>query len=642
MTTNQPDGLGAAAFAELPLGAIRPAGWLADQLHLQARNLTGRLEEIWPDVGPTSGWLGGSGEDWERGPYYLDGLVPLAHLTGDPNLLLRLHKWIEWMIASGGEDGQLGPRSNDDWWPRMVALKVLMQHHDATGDPRVLPLMSRYFRFHLAHAAERPLRDWGRVRGADELLAIEWLWRKTGEAHLLELWDVVAAQTADWGAWLQSPATGVTPRWDHMTHVVNVAMGLKTPALRGLRGDPAEQLRLTDEGWANLLREHGQVHGMFSGDEWLAGTDARRGVELCAVVEAMFSFEQIARIHGTARHGDLIERLAYNLLPATMTADVTAHQYHQQANQVLCTVQWRDWTQAGDDCTIFGLDPNFGCCTANLHQGWPKLVRSMWMATPDDGLAAVAWGPCSVERQTATGPLRLEVHTQYPFEETIAIVVTAAPSGSVPLLLRVPGWCDAPVLTIAGAPADAAVTDGWIRLERTWRHGDRIELHLPMRVTATRRPSGGVGVALGPLVLAHAPGEIWERLPGSAAFGDWEVRPRRGWNVALAIDPDRANELARVERLAVGSPPFASAVGSPPFGMHGMPVRVWLPGRRVPGWHLVDGDVPQIPSPDTIPSWDFDHPFPLIPYGSTRIRIAEFPVAPPSTLGGRGSDDPPA
>ena len=94
---------------------------------------------------------------------------------------------------------------------------------------------------------------------------------RTGDVSLLHLWDVVAAQTADWGDWLQHPATGVTRVWDHMTHVVNVAMGLKTPALRSLRGDVSDELRLTDEGWANILREHGQVHGMFSGDEWLAG-----------------------------------------------------------------------------------------------------------------------------------------------------------------------------------------------------------------------------------------------------------------------------------------------------------------------------------------------------------------------------------
>lgn len=126
MSASGADGLRPAALVELPLGAVKPAGWLAEQLTLQAQGLTGVLEEIWADVGPDSAWLGGSGEDWERGPYYLDGMLPLAHLTGDPRLLVKASRWIDSILASAGPDGQFGPRSNDDWWPRMVALKCLI------------------------------------------------------------------------------------------------------------------------------------------------------------------------------------------------------------------------------------------------------------------------------------------------------------------------------------------------------------------------------------------------------------------------------------------------------------------------------------------------------------------------------------
>ncbi|HEY1807971.1 MAG TPA: hypothetical protein VGG42_05370, partial [Acidobacteriaceae bacterium] len=66
--------LTSGAFFLLPLGSIQPHGWLLDQLRIQAAGLSGHLYEIWPDVGPNSGWLGGTGESWERGPYYLDGL----------------------------------------------------------------------------------------------------------------------------------------------------------------------------------------------------------------------------------------------------------------------------------------------------------------------------------------------------------------------------------------------------------------------------------------------------------------------------------------------------------------------------------------------------------------------------------------
>ena len=146
---------------EIPLGRITPRGWLRDQLLLQARGLTGQLEEVWPDVGPESGWLGGGGESWERGPYYLDGLVPLAHVLGDARLLGKARKWIEWMLASQRDDGWFGPAGNDDWWTRMVALKVLMQHADATGDARVVPFMQRYFAHQDSEIALRPFRRWG-------------------------------------------------------------------------------------------------------------------------------------------------------------------------------------------------------------------------------------------------------------------------------------------------------------------------------------------------------------------------------------------------------------------------------------------------------------------------------------------------
>ena len=125
--------------ALLPVGSIRPRGWLKRQLEIQATGLTGHLHEIWPDVGPTSGWLGGDGESWERGPYFLDGLVPLAWLLDDARLKETAKKFIDWTLDHQQPDGWIGPRKNTDWWPNFVILKVLTQYHEVTGDPRVIP-----------------------------------------------------------------------------------------------------------------------------------------------------------------------------------------------------------------------------------------------------------------------------------------------------------------------------------------------------------------------------------------------------------------------------------------------------------------------------------------------------------------------
>ena len=93
----------------LPLGSIRPAGWLRSQMEIQASGLGGHLDEVWPDVGPNSGWLGGKGESWERGPYFLDGLVPLAWQLDDARLKQKAQPWLEWTLNSQTPDGMFGP-----------------------------------------------------------------------------------------------------------------------------------------------------------------------------------------------------------------------------------------------------------------------------------------------------------------------------------------------------------------------------------------------------------------------------------------------------------------------------------------------------------------------------------------------------
>jgi hypothetical protein len=623
---------GSFALRELVPGAISPRGWLRDQLALQARGATGRLPEVWPDAGPNSGWLGGTGECWERGPYFLDGLIPLAHALADADLLALAQRWIDAILASQRPDGWFGPDS-EDWWPRIVALKALVQHADATGDERIVPFLERYFAYQAAQLPARPFARWARARGNDEIVAIAWLHERTGDPALAELAQVVLDQSTDWERWLRVfPHREVTKRLKYLTHVVNVAMGIKAPAMRFLLdGDPAHRETL-DAGLANLDRFHGQVHGMFSGDEHLAGTDATRGVETCAVVEMMFSLQTLIRVWGSAAHADLLERIAYNLMPAALTADVTSHQYHQQANQVLISVARRDWTAADDDSQTFGLEPNYGCCTANLHQGWPKLLRTMWYATEDGGLAALVHGPSTVRWDGPEGVVEIETTTTYPFGDILRYEVLSG-GGEFPLRLRIPAWCSEPELAVDGASVAAIVVDGFVRVERRWTVGDVVELRLPAVPRLVERPSGGAGVTLGSLQLVHAPGEIWERYGGSDQFGEWEVRSRRNWGLGLVSDAEAIAE-ARVER---GEP------GAQPFALVDPPLRVWVEARDLPDWPMVRGSAapPAIAVATDNLGLAHARTVALVPYGTARIRVAEFPLLPPDVPGTTWNDAQP-
>ena len=197
---------------------------------------------------------------------------------------------------------------------------------------------------------------------------------------------------------------------------VNNAMGLKhSPVWYRLTGAGHDR-RAFHEQLGNLDQYHGLPNGLFSADEHLAERNPSQGTELCTVVEMMYSLEQAFAVLGDVAIADRLEKVAFNALPGTLTDDMWAHQYDQQSNQVRCDKRERQWSTNGPDSNVFGLEPNFGCCTANYHQGWPKLVSSMWMRTQNGGLAAAVYGP-NIVRTIVSGdvPIEIEQQTNYPY-----------------------------------------------------------------------------------------------------------------------------------------------------------------------------------------------------------------------------------
>ncbi len=589
--------------------------------------MSGHLDETWADVGPNSGWLGGTGESWERGPYFVDGLLPLAYLLEEDRLKAKAQKFVEWTLTHQAPSGMIGPAGNDDWWPRMVMLKVLAQYEEATGDPRVVPLLSRYFAYQLSALPGRPLRDWGRFRWQDNALVVIWLYNRTGDGKLLDLARLLHAQGFDWQANFADFkfTEPMTPERIHLSehdglgdttlasHGVNNGQALKAaPVWSVLSGKDADRLGI-DRMLAMLDRYHGLPNGMFSCDEHLAGRDPSQGSELCTVVETMFSLEQSLAILGDARLGDRLERIAFNALPGTFTDDMWAHQYNQEPNQVEVSLHRKPWTTDGPESNLYGLQPNFGCCTANFHQGWPKFAASLWMLSHDDGLVAAAYAPCEVRTTVAGTPVHISEQTEYPFKGRVRITINPARPLGFPLRLRVPAWASGATIEVNRQPVPASA-GGFAKIDRTWKAGDLVELEFPMAPSVSGGFHDSVSIARGPLVFSYPIAEDWVKLRTQGMTADWQVFPAAPWNYALAADPAAAHPTDVQER----------AVGAVPFALEQTPVRIRVAARKVPAWRAVDGVAEAVPQ-SPVESQETEETITLVPYAAAKLRITAFP-----------------
>jgi hypothetical protein len=611
--------LGPGAFAQLPLTSVKPRGWLRNQLEIQAAGLTGHLDEFWPDLGPHSAWLGGSGEGWERGPYYLDGLVPLAYLLDDAGLIAKARKWVDWTLEHQRPDGAIGPEKNLDWWPNMLMLKALTQYQEATGDSRVIPLMRRYFAYQARNLDERPLHEWAVFRWQDAALSVLWLYNRTEDKSLLDLARKLHGQGHDWEA--QFANFGYTDRVEKgqatlSTHGVNNAMALKAAAVWYLLTNNGADREAAYQMLRELDLYHSLPNGIFSADEHYAGRNPSQGTELCAVVEAMFSLETEMAILGDAVFGDRLEKIAFNPLPGTFTKDMWGHQYDQQPNQVMCSLANRNWATNGPDSNLFGLEPNFGCCTANMHQGWPKFAASLWMAVPGGGLAAVAYAPSEVHT-TLPGsvPVTIVEDTEYPFRDRIRLTTNPAKPIQFPLVLRIPGWVQGASVTVNGDPVNGVQPGRFLEIERTWNPGDRVELHFPMSVRVTKWYHNSIAVERGPLVYSLALGETWSKLKKFGPAVDWEVFPTTPWNYALAVDLANPAASFTMEEHPVTKQPFDAEAA---------PVVLRAKGRRLPSWEIEESSAGTLPvSPVT--SKQPEESLRLVPYGAAKLRITALP-----------------
>ncbi len=634
---------------KLPVGVIKPEGWILKYLQLQRDGLTGHLGEIsgWLEK-KNNAWFSGNGKGdhgWEEVPYWLKGYGDLGYILKDEKIIAETKLWLNKVFQSQQPNGYFGPRVIDDkhkdnvnaipdLWPNMIMLWCMQSYYEYSKDARVIPFMTKYFKWQVTVPDSLMLKlYWENSRGGDNLYSVYWLYDHTGEKWLLDLANNIHRNTANWSQ------KNNLPNW----HNVNIAQCFREPATYFMQAKDTSYLNATYGDFYLIRNIYGQVPGgMFGADEDARKgfTDPRQAVETCGMVEQMSSDEILTGITGDPMWVDNCENVAFNTYPAAVMPDFKGLRYLTAPNMVVSDS--KNHSPGIENAGPFLMMNPFSsrCCQHNHSQGWPYYEEHLWMATPDNGLAAILYNSSEVTAKVGDRSghtVRLRQITNYPFDEHIKIEVNAASPVSFPLYLRIPGWCDNATVSINGKQVVIHATAGsYMRLENKWKQGDVIELMLPMGVSIKQwaQNKNSVSVNYGPLTFSLKIDESYRLMDSKqSAIGDskwqanadqskwpaYEIYPASMWNYGLAL-----NGKPAADQFTIIKKPWPQ--NNFPFTERDVPILIKTKGKLIPSWTLDDYGLCETlpPSPVTVDTKE--ETINLIPMGAARLRISAFPV----------------
>lgn len=590
---------------------IRPSGWLKQQLEIQANGLSGNLDKVWRDV-RDSAWIGGTAEGWERVPYWLDGFIPLAYLLKNDDMIARAKKYIDAIISFQQPDGWICPCKSEeistyDTWAVLLIGKVLTVYYECSGDekiPKVIYKVLKNF-YDLLKSKKIKLIEWGKYRWFEGFIAINFLYKLYPEEWLIELAKILKEQGINYNE-LTDLWKRPLNKWTLDTHIVNLVMMLKSEALSC---DLLNQSYTDKAEWLyEILRKYnGTPVEAFTGDGCLSGVSPIQGTELCSVVELMYSYELLYAYTGDKKWAERLEILAFNALPAAISDDMWSHQYVQMSNQIACQRFPGKplFRTNSEEAHLFGLEPHFGCCTANFGQGWPKLALSSFMYADNEIISAIP-----IPSELKTKDVNIVLETQYPFDYRFKYTIKA--DKDFTFRIRIPSWAENIIVDGKAFDGDEAVFE----ISKTQYR----EIHITYSVVPKiqNREYGLYTVQCSPLVFSlpvryekkmyeYEKDGVERKFP----YCDYEYIPISDWNYAYC------STGFKLEKREVGKIPFSSQ--QPP-----VVVKAYV--KQI-DWELEDGyETVCAKEPLSRTPIGEEKEITLYPYGCAKLRMTELPI----------------
>ena len=229
--------------------------------------------------------------------------------------------------------------------------------------------------------------------------------------------------------------------------------------------------------------------------------------ETCAAIAQVYLNYRLFLLHGDSKYYDALERSLYNGVISGISIDGGKF-FYPNPLQSIGQHQRQPW---------FGC----ACCPSNAARFIPSLPQYIY-AVKDNSLYINLFNSNTVNVQVGKKKVTLQQETNYPWDGDITLKI-AGGAGKYALNIRIPGWVKGEVVPsnlytytdgkrlgytvkVNGEAVESPLQQGYFVIDRTWKKGDKVEIHFDMEPRTVRAngqvaaDKGRVAVERGPIV----------------------------------------------------------------------------------------------------------------------------------------------
>lgn len=659
-------------YKEIEVGKIKADGWIKAFLQTQANGLTGEIGNVgspfsdktwdYPEKKRKAeeAFLGGinSVDDgwvpYEQNGYHIDGAIRAGRVADIEKLIKVAGEKIYPSVEFALKNGYFGPEFLKDGltWQYAIYFRALIAEYEATKDERIINAIK-------AHLLRKPIAEAFKlkdlriitVRNAAIIETALWVYEKTKDERFLKMSEECYAEfnrryedsdktEADENSKMRDVTVkGMSSdKKAKNNHGVTYCEICKLAAIMYYHTGKEEYKSAAINAFDKVYRDNMLVDGVISSTEYLNGNEDSQAMhETCDVSDFSWAVGYLYKITGDPKYGDWVENCIYNGGLGAVDDEFKGEQYFSCPNQAICDDTSNHAAfYRGEDWNSYAPKKFLACCAGNVHRFMPNAVCRAFMQDGEK-VSAFIYMPCRLKTEINGKEIEIEEKTAYPFDNEIKFTVKAKRSTKFTLVLRKPEWAINVKATINGKETDAKFKNGIWEITREYADGDEVTVRFYDEVKFIENAKG-ISVKKGCLLYALPIKERVEingyRELGNKDFPHYSLYPESKWNYGLSKNADVKA--------------YGDITGSRLWTKEGNGLKISVEAKEIKTFKLqnktsymrrlsprgkyerVKKKVTFTPKVGKVKTQDVGKAerIELVPYCTTRLRIAIFPMIP--------------